>query len=133
MITRLAAKTEQIRKTISRNDEILKNEIQAIDSDLDADAYDRRDAFNRLRYDCDRFLQKKAEKVQQELEEVSQGQQRNDAKQQKQLNGLSRDLYRLKANLLGVHWCWARMVNVDREDPSKVMELEAPEPPPVKA
>jgi len=115
MLNHLTTEVEYVRKVLARNDEALRHEIEDTQRDIDDETFERKDSFNRLKYEFEGFVHRKNEKVIQELEEISRAQQGNDSARQKQLNTIGRDLDRLKVNLLAVQAAWARLATAGSE------------------
>merc|ERR1719428_1235045 len=118
MLHHLSQECEFIRKTIHRNDEARRQEINELAQDLEDECFERRDSFNRLQYEFESFAHRKVEKVLQELEEMECAQQGNDGAQQQQIDQLGQNLNRLKLNLMGIQGAWGRLVTVC-SDPSE--------------
>merc|ERR1719502_420383 len=124
-LSHLSQEVEFIRKTIQRNDEARRAEIQELDKDLEDECFERRDSFNRLQYEFESFAHRKVEKVLHELEEMECAQQGNDGAQQQQIDQLGANLNRLKLNLMGIQGAWGRLVTVC-SDPSETKQRSVP-------
>eukprot|EP00746_Dinoflagellata_sp_MGD_P161821 gnl/MRDRNA2_/MRDRNA2_89106_c0_seq1.p1 gnl/MRDRNA2_/MRDRNA2_89106_c0~~gnl/MRDRNA2_/MRDRNA2_89106_c0_seq1.p1 ORF type:complete len:179 (-),score=47.54 gnl/MRDRNA2_/MRDRNA2_89106_c0_seq1:64-600(-) len=124
-LNHLSQEVEFIRKTIQRNDEARRAEIQELDQDLEDECFERRDSFNRLKYEFESFAHRKVEKVLQELEEMECAQQGNDGAQQKQIDKLGQDLNRLKVNLAGIQNSWGRLVTVASDPSQKALTVDS--------
>merc|ERR1719161_1148909 len=127
-LNHLSQEVEFIRKTIQRQDEARRAEIQELDQDIEDECFERRDSFNRLKYEFESFAHRKVEKVLQELEEMECAQQGNDGAQQKQIDKLGQDLNRLKVNLNGIQSSWGRLVTVASDPSNKTMADSRPKP-----
>merc|ERR1719463_1023 len=124
-LNHLSQEVEFIRKTIQRNDEARRAEINELAQDIEDECFERRDSFNRLQYEFESFAHRKVEKVLQELEEMECAQQGNDGAQQRQIDKLGQDLNRVKTNLAGIQNSWGRLVTVCSDPSQKAVTVDA--------
>lgn len=121
----LCLELEHIKRTISQNDEGLRQEIEDIERDLDNETHERKDSFNRLRMEFEMFAHRKSEKVVQELEEFTKEQAVRDGLRFNQILDAVQELDRLKFHFKAVSMMWSQLVNVisDPTRPPRCQQL----------
>mmetsp|Transcript_95629 Transcript_95629/g.270686 ORF Transcript_95629/g.270686 Transcript_95629/m.270686 type:complete len:192 (-) Transcript_95629:66-641(-) len=102
---------EEMRRQSAKVDEEGRAEIQDLRNQLDRQKADRRDTLSRLRYEFEEFVHSKIDKVLEEVEEMRNMECADDTKQQAQIDKISEDVNRLKANLYYVWKGWGELVS----------------------
>ena len=98
----IAAEQEAMKRQSLENEKLRTAEIAELKDFLARQAKERTDTLNKLRYEIEEFVHKKLDKVIEDVGVMKMTERQVDSVQQSQLDHISKDVDRLKANLFFV-------------------------------
>ena len=99
---------KHFRKIAERNDEDREKEIEEIRKKVESERYDSREEISQFRYANDALVHRKVERVVEATEDMQRAQKKDDVLQQEQIDGVGKDLMKLKIDLWNVSTQWRK-------------------------
>merc|ERR1719248_485648 len=91
-----------------QNDEERQQDLETLRKKAEAERYESREEINKFRYEYDEMVHRKVEMVIEAIEDMQRAEKKDDILQQEQIDGVRKDLMKLKINLSNVNAQWRR-------------------------
>merc|ERR1712194_735686 len=88
-----------------------KQEVMEARRKLETEKFERREQINKLRYEFEDFVNRKVDRVLEEIEEMKLSEKRDDSSQQRQLAAIVHDMEQLREDLYGIQGAWGKLVS----------------------
>lgn len=104
----VTADIAHLKKVAEQNDTERQQEVEVIRRKAEAERYESREEINKFRYEYDELVHRKVERVIEAIEDMQRAEKKDDILQQEQIDGVRKDLLKLKVNLSNVNAQWMR-------------------------
>merc|ERR1712039_77350 len=109
------------KQEIMQDHEQRKIEIADARRKLEQEKFERREQINKLRYEFEDFVNRKVDRVLEEIEEMKLSEKRDDSSQQMQIEYIVHDMELLREDLFSIQASWGKLASncmvVPPEDP----------------
>merc|ERR1711870_115948 len=106
-----SAELEIFKQEIMQDHEQRKIEIADARRKLEQEKFERREQINKLRYEFEDFVNRKVDRVLEEMEEMKMTEKRDDSSQQKQIEYIVHDMELLREDLFSIRASWGKLVS----------------------
>merc|ERR550525_1391907 len=106
----ISGELEIFKQEIVEDHEQRKMEITEARRKLEQEKFERREQINKLRYEFEDFVNRKVDRVLEEIEEMKQSEKRDDSSQQKQIEYIVHDTELLREDLFSIQASWGKLV-----------------------
>merc|ERR1712151_535111 len=107
----IAGELELFKQEIVQDHEQRKMEIMEARRKLETEKFERREQINKLRYEFEDFVNRKVDRVLEEIEEMKVSEKRDDTSQQKQIEYIVHDMELLREDLFAIQASWGKLVS----------------------
>merc|ERR550525_869028 len=107
----ISGELEVSKQEIVQDHEQRKMEITEARRRLEQEKFERREQVNKLRYEFEDFVNRKVDKVLEDIEEMKMTEKRDDSSQQKQIEYIVHDTELLRADLVSIQGAWGKLVS----------------------
>merc|ERR1712151_1480150 len=107
----IAGELELFKQEIVQDHEQRKMEYQEARRKLETEKFERREQINKLRYEFEDFVNRKVDRVLEEIEEMKVSEKRDDTSQQKQIEYIVHDMELLREDLFAIQASWGKLVS----------------------
>merc|ERR1719150_822009 len=107
----ISAELEVFKQEIVEDHELRKSEIAEARKRLEQEKFERREQINKLRYEFEDFVNRKVNRVLEEIEEMKVSEKRDDSSQQKQIEYIVHDMELLREDLYAIQASWGKLVS----------------------
>merc|ERR1719410_1971230 len=107
----ISAELEVFKQEIVEDHEQRKAEIAEARKKLEQEKFERREQINKLRYEFEDFVNRKVDRVLEEIEEMKMTEKRDDTSQQKQIDYIVHDMELLREDLFAIQASWSKLVS----------------------
>eukprot|EP00927_Polykrikos_kofoidii_P068318 TRINITY_DN63687_c0_g1_i1.p3 TRINITY_DN63687_c0_g1~~TRINITY_DN63687_c0_g1_i1.p3 ORF type:complete len:146 (-),score=44.70 TRINITY_DN63687_c0_g1_i1:111-548(-) len=107
----IAGELEVFKQQVLEDNEHRKAELAEARQKLENETFERREQMNKLRYEFEDFVNRKVDRVLEEIEEMKMSEKRDDSSQQKQIECIVRDLELLREDLFAIQAAWNKLVS----------------------
>lgn len=104
----VTADLAHLKKVAIHHDEERQQDLEAHRKRAEAERYESREEINKFRYEYDELVHRKVERVIEAIEDMQRAEKKDDILQQEQIDGVRKDLLKLKVNLSNVNAQWLR-------------------------
>ena len=104
----VTADLSHLKKIAMQNDEERQQDLETLRKKAEAERYESREEINKFRYEYDELVHRKVERVIEAIEDMQRAEKKDDILQQEQIDGVRKDLLKLKVNLSNVNAQWMR-------------------------
>lgn len=98
----VSGELELFKKEVLQDHEQRKQEIADARKKLEQEKFERREQINKLRYEFEDFVNRKVDRVLEEIEEMKRNEKRDDDTQQKQIDHIVSDMEMLREDLFNI-------------------------------
>mmetsp|Transcript_90989 Transcript_90989/g.180916 ORF Transcript_90989/g.180916 Transcript_90989/m.180916 type:complete len:141 (-) Transcript_90989:116-538(-) len=107
----VSGELEIFKQEIAEDHEQRKMEITEARRKLEQEKFERREQINKLRYEFEDFVNRKVDRVLEEIEDMKMTEKRDDTSQQKQIDYIVHDMELLREDLFAIQASWSKLVS----------------------
>mmetsp|Transcript_78062 Transcript_78062/g.207154 ORF Transcript_78062/g.207154 Transcript_78062/m.207154 type:complete len:148 (-) Transcript_78062:105-548(-) len=107
----ISGELEVFKQEVVQDHEQRKMEIMEARRKLEQEKFERREQINKLRYEFEDFVNRKVDKVLEDIEEMKMTEKRDDNSQQQQIEYILHDMELLREDLFAIQAGWGKLVS----------------------
>ncbi|CAE8603912.1 unnamed protein product [Polarella glacialis] len=105
----ISAEIEVLKQEVLQDHELRKLEVAEARRKLEQEKFERREQISRLRNEFEEFVNRKADRVLEEVEEMKASDKKDDTSQQKQIEYIVHDMEMLRGDLFSIQAAWGKL------------------------
>merc|ERR1719188_1198393 len=107
----ISTELEVFKQEVVQDHEQRKAEIAEARRKLEQEKFERREQINKLRYEFEDFVNRKVDRVLEEIEEMKISEKRDDSSQQMQIEYIVHDMELLREDLFAIQSAWGKLAS----------------------
>mmetsp|Transcript_71091 Transcript_71091/g.197490 ORF Transcript_71091/g.197490 Transcript_71091/m.197490 type:complete len:135 (+) Transcript_71091:127-531(+) len=111
LLSNIAGEIQVVKQQVLEDHDHRKMEIVEARRRLEQEKFERREQISKLRQEFEDFVNRKVDKVLEDIEEMKQSERRDDTTQQRQLECIIHDMELLKGDLFAIQASWGKLVS----------------------